>query len=75
MRAAAATIAAVLAAGPAPHAGAARQDRIPVTALGPQVGERTPRFRLPDQHVRPTTLSQVAGPRGTMLVFIRSADW
>ncbi len=43
--------------------------------LGPQAGQRTPGFRLPDQHGRRQTLTSVAGPRGTMLVFIRSADW
>lgn len=48
---------------------------VDVATVGPQVGQRTPDFRLPDQHGRPHTLASVAGPKGTMLVFFRSADW
>jgi hypothetical protein len=46
-----------------------------LTRLGPQVGQRAIDFRLPDQTGRTQTLRSVAGPRGTMLVFFRSADW
>ncbi|MEW6320530.1 MAG: hypothetical protein AB1635_05530 [Acidobacteriota bacterium] len=46
-----------------------------VSALGPQVGEPVPDFRLPDQSGRTWTLADVMGPEGAMLVFYRSADW
>ena len=48
---------------------------IDVAKLGPQVGERVPDFTLNDQTGRARTLQSVMGPRGAMLVFIRSADW
>jgi len=48
---------------------------VDVATLGPQVGQRAPDFRLIDQHGRPQTLASVAGPKGTMVVFYRSADW
>jgi peroxiredoxin len=34
-----------------------------------------PDFSLPDQQGRTRTLQSIAGPRGAMLVFVRSADW
>ena len=46
-----------------------------VATLGPQVGAKAIAFRLPDQQGREQTLESVAGPKGTMLVFFRSADW
>jgi len=49
--------------------------RIDVSKLGPQVGERVPDFSLPDQNGRTRTLESIMGPRGAMLVFVRSADW
>jgi hypothetical protein len=49
--------------------------RIDVSKLGPQVGERVPDFSLPDQSGRMRTLQSIMGPRGAMLVFVRSADW
>lgn len=49
--------------------------QVDVTTLGPQVGQRAIDFRLPDQQGRTQTLASVAGPKGTMLVFFRSADW
>jgi hypothetical protein len=42
---------------------------------GPAVGEKAPTFSAPDQNGREQTLPSVAGPKGTMLVFFRSADW
>jgi peroxiredoxin len=51
------------------------RERIDVSRLGPQVGERVPDFALPDQTGTTRTLQSVMGPRGVMLVFIRSADW
>ncbi len=49
--------------------------RIDVSTLGPQVGERVPDFTLQDQRGQEQTLQSLMGPRGLMLVFIRSADW
>jgi hypothetical protein len=46
-----------------------------VAALGPQVGEPVPDLRLTDQHGRAQTIAGAAGPKGTMVVFFRSADW
>ena len=49
--------------------------RIDVSKLGPQVGERVPDFSLRDQSGKTRTLQSIMGPKGAMLVFIRSADW
>jgi hypothetical protein len=49
--------------------------QIDVSKLGPQVGERVPDFTLTDQSGRQRTLQSIMGPRGVMLVFVRSADW
>ena len=51
------------------------RQRIDVSKLGPQVGERVPDFSLVDQTGRTRNLQSILGPRGAMLVFIRSADW
>lgn len=68
---------AVASAGDAGGQGApqpARQ-KIDVSRLGPQVGERVPDFSLRDQTGRVRDLESIMGPRGAMLVFYRSADW
>ena len=49
--------------------------KIDVSKLGPQVGERVPDFSLRDQTGRTQTLQSIMGPKGSMLVFVRSADW
>ena len=49
--------------------------KIDVSKLGPQVGERVPDFSLQDQNGKTWTLSSIMGPKGAMLVFVRSADW
>jgi len=46
-----------------------------VEALGPKVGERLPPFSLNDQAGKQRTLESIAGPKGAMIVFFRSADW
>jgi hypothetical protein len=69
---AAVALAAVLAA---PAATAQGRQRVDVTKLGPQVGERVPDFSLPDQAGRVRNLQSIMGPRGAMIVFYRSADW
>ena len=49
--------------------------KIDVSKLGPQVGERVPDFSLKDQAGKTWTLRSIMGPKGAMLVFVRSADW
>jgi hypothetical protein len=49
--------------------------RIDVSKLGPQVGQRVADFSLKDQNGKIWTLQSITGPKGVMLVFIRSADW
>jgi hypothetical protein len=49
--------------------------RIDVSKLGPQVGQRVPDFSLQDQNGKTQTLRSIMGPKGAMLVFVRSADW
>jgi peroxiredoxin len=39
------------------------------------VGQRAVDFSLADQTGRVRTLKSTSGPKGTMLVFFRSADW
>ena len=56
------------------QAGAPRE-KIDVSKLGPQVGERVPDFSLPDQAGKTRNLQSIMGPRGAMIVFYRSADW
>ncbi|MGH8014178.1 MAG: hypothetical protein ACREQ4_16935 [Candidatus Binataceae bacterium] len=42
---------------------------------GPEIGQKVPDFSLPDQNGRNWPLSELMGPRGLLLVFVRSADW
>lgn len=49
--------------------------KIDVSKLGPQVGERVPDFSLKDQNGKTWTLQSIMGPKGAWLVFLRSADW
>ena len=53
----------------------AQSGQVDVTRLGPQVGARVADFSLQDQNGQKRSLESVAGPKGTMLVFFRSADW
>lgn len=57
------------------QATAPTRTKIDVSKLGPQVGERVPDFSLKDQTGKTQTLESIMGPKGAMLVFIRSADW
>lgn len=57
---------------PAPQQAVAAVD---FAVLGPQPGTPAPDLRLRDQNGTEQTLASLAGPRGTMLVFFRSADW
>jgi cytochrome oxidase Cu insertion factor (SCO1/SenC/PrrC family) len=51
------------------------RERINVQKLGPQVGQKVPDFTLKDQDGKLRDLNSIMGPKGAMLVFIRSADW
>ena len=44
-------------------------------SLGPAVGQPIPRFEAHDQDGRSRDFASLAGPKGLMLVFFRSADW
>jgi len=61
-----ATSAALSAQAPAP---------IDTSKIGPKVGEAAPELSGPDQSGVTRALKGAAGPKGTMLVFYRSADW
>jgi len=69
-----ALLGAVLATIPLPALQAPTQ-KIDVSKLGPKVGQRVPDFLLKDQFGNARNLKSVMGPKGAMLVFIRSADW
>jgi hypothetical protein len=69
------TIRIVLGAAAIAVASAAGQPAIEVSQLGPQVGSRVADFTLKDQRGTERSIRSVAGPKGTMLVFFRSADW
>jgi hypothetical protein len=49
--------------------------QIDVSKLGPQVGAKAVDFTLTDQFGRSQSLATIGGPKGTMLMFFRSADW
>lgn len=53
----------------------APREKIDVSKLGPQIGQVAPDFSLKDQNGATRNLSSIMGPKGAMLVFIRSADW
>jgi hypothetical protein len=53
----------------------ASREKLDVSKLGPQVGQQVPDFSLKDQSGASRTLNSIMGPKGAMLVFIRSADW
>jgi len=42
---------------------------------GPEPGQKIPSFELADQHGKRQNLASLAGPKGLMLAFVRSADW
>jgi hypothetical protein len=59
--------------GFAQQSGPAKQSLSPATGL--PTGEIAPAFSLRDQFGRERTLESVKGPKGTVLLFFRSADW
>ena len=70
----AALVVALLASGAILAQPAPRQ-KIDVSKVGPQIGQRVPDFSLKDQNGKIRTLGSIMGAKGAMLVFIRSADW
>lgn len=42
---------------------------------GPAVGTHVPAFQAIDQNGHLQTLASISGPKGSLLVFFRSADW
>jgi len=61
--------------GASAQAPSGTREKIDLSKLGPQVGQRVPDFSLTDQHGKVQTLQSIMGPKGAMLVFYRSADW
>ena len=53
----------------------ASSQQVDVTALGPKAGQKALDFSLPGHDGKIYSLAATAGPKGTMLVFFRSADW
>jgi len=45
------------------------------TAIGLAVGQKAPAFSARDQFGREQSLATLKGPKGTVLLFFRSADW
>ena len=45
------------------------------TVIGLAVGQKAPAFSAPDQFGRQQTLETLKGPKGTVILFFRSADW
>jgi hypothetical protein len=46
-----------------------------LTAIGLNVGQKAPAFTARDQFGREQSLATVKGPKGTVVLFFRSADW
>lgn len=44
-------------------------------SIGLEVGQKAPPFSAPDQFGHEQTLADLLGPKGTVLLFFRSADW
>ena len=44
-------------------------------ATGPEVGQKIPSFSALDQNGKLQDFNSVRGPKGAMIVFLRSADW
>jgi len=45
------------------------------TSIGLAVGQKAPAFSASDQFGKQQTLETLKGPKGTVLLFFRSADW
>ncbi|MBI5085619.1 MAG: hypothetical protein HZB13_13590 [Acidobacteria bacterium] len=47
----------------------------PPVKTGPEVGQKIPAFEAMDQNGKLQTLESLRGPKGLVLLFVRSADW
>jgi hypothetical protein len=62
--------------GVAAPPGAQAQTSSPAAApTGPEVGQKIPPFRAPDQTGKIQDFNSVRGPKGAAVYFFRSADW
>ena len=61
--------------GAAPQLGPGSPPPVPVERRGLAVGERIPPLDTVDQFGRRQTLDTLTGPKGLVLLFVRSADW
>ena len=43
--------------------------------FGLPIGTKIPEFQAADQHGTPQTFQSLQGPRGLVMMFVRSADW
>ena len=59
---------------PAPL-GPGSPEPVPFEQRGLNVGERVPVLDLVDQTGRRRALKDLSGPKGLVLLFVRSADW
>jgi cytochrome oxidase Cu insertion factor (SCO1/SenC/PrrC family) len=44
-------------------------------SVGLEIGQQAPTFALPDQFGHEHTNETLKGPKGTVILFFRSADW
>lgn len=47
----------------------------PAVKTGPDIGQKIPAFEARDQNGKMQTLETLRGPKGLVLLFVRSADW
>jgi peroxiredoxin len=72
------TLAALMAMLPATGAVlplAANAEQAAVVSIGPEIGSTAPFGPLVDVSGTPVDMAALAGPRGTVVAFVRSADW
>ena len=50
-------------------------NRGPASSVGLEIGQQAPAFALPDQFGDEHTNETLKGPKGTVILFFRSADW
>ena len=55
-------------------AGLAAAQQAPIRT-GPDVGQKIPAFEATDQNGNVQTFETLRGPKGLVLLFVRSADW
>jgi cytochrome oxidase Cu insertion factor (SCO1/SenC/PrrC family) len=50
-------------------------NRAAAPAVGLEIGQHAPAFALPDQFGHEQSNETLKGPKGTVILFFRSADW